>query len=489
MNEKHKIDRLFKEALQDYRDELQSDKTEELIFRKLSYNKYLRLLKISLGILSIAIPLTLLAYLVYFHNAKSQLTLNDKYNVAFQKKPDYLLKTFQNIQSSETKPRITNKTLSLIKSKSNESSINKAVFLQYSKKQKDKISEMQLSKIEEKSSSALNSGGKEIKNESRISNANSISLQPKTIHSIPQKQPHPFMEIDAFLKQKAITIIPNDTNTDIIDANKNKPITFQKHEDDIKNKTKLRPLFSIELSANLFYVDKNLKASNEFLNLVNMRNDNESDIYTFSPGVEIICKTKHFFVQTGIRYLRLGEKIKYNLTNTGTDIQNILLQRDTLVFVYSIISPPQGQWHYDTIWYTRFDTTYFTTHQIINSLNTYNYFEIPLLLGKSLTINKFNIDISTGISLGILLKANAQIIISDGRTFLNINNRQSPYMNDMTMNYLLRLSLRYSINEKWSVFIRPDLKHQFGSIINKNQYPVQQKYTLYGLGIGFMYNF
>jgi dsDNA-binding SOS-regulon protein len=264
----------------------------------------------------------------------------------------------------------------------------------------------------------------------------------------------------------------------------------QQNEKNIKKnfKTKTDNLFAIEFSGSLYLVDRKLNAGTEFENLVKIRNDNESEIVSFSPGIEFIYKTGDFFIQSGIRYQRLGEKINYELTHVETNINSTLLHRDTLVYVYSIINPPEGQWQYDTIWYTKEDTIYTTSHQTVNVLNTYNYFEIPLLLGKSFDFNKFSIDISTGISFGLLLKANAQILTSDMQTFIKIDDRHSPYMNDLTMNYLLRVSFRYSFNEKMSIFMRPDVKHQLGSILNNKQYPVQQKYTLYGIGFGFMYN-
>jgi hypothetical protein len=111
------------------------------------------------------------------------------------------------------------------------------------------------------------------------------------------------------------------------------------------------------------------------------------------------------------------------------------------------------------------------------------------LVGKSFAVNRFILDISTGFSFGILLKSNAYLLSADDNSLVQIENKYSPYLNDLQLNYILRVALRYQMNENWSVFVRPSMKKNLGSVLNQNKYPIAQKYTLYGLGVGIMYTF
>ncbi len=78
MKERQKIDDLFREALSDYREELPSINTEGKIFRKLNYNKYLRLFKTNLNIFVIALPIALLSYTLVNKEQKNSLPETNK---------------------------------------------------------------------------------------------------------------------------------------------------------------------------------------------------------------------------------------------------------------------------------------------------------------------------------------------------------------------------------------------------------------------------
>ncbi|MFZ4399593.1 MAG: hypothetical protein ACOYO1_06145 [Bacteroidales bacterium] len=491
MNEKQKIDQLFREALQDYREELPSDNSEGLIFRKLSNYKYLRLLRLSLGIIAIAIPITLFAYLLL--NDKSDNNLSGKHNSndSTVRIISNTLPNHQTIRLAERKPSDINKTIvyheSETKEKSFTSNDKPLLYIEQSENIANKIKTKSIeTQLLATSSLSVSEENAAKESESKLTYTTEL-LKDQT--PLVEKDILPVEKVMSSENKNVKLSIHQEANIIAPEAQKTNIITEQQNNDNYKKRIKIRSSFAIELSENLFFADKKLDATEEFTNLVKIRNESESGITAILPGIELRYNSKHFFVQMGLNLQLLGEKVNYNLMKTETEINSTLLHKDTLVYVYSIINPPEGQWQFDTIWFTRLDTTYKTLYRSVNHNNTYKYIEIPLLLGKSFAFSDFNIEVSTGISLGFLFKANAQILTSDNWTILSIDEKTSPYLNTITMNYLLRCAFRYAVSERWSVFARPELKYSLGSILNENQYPLKQKYMQYGIGLGFMYNF
>ena len=178
----------------------------------------------------------------------------------------------------------------------------------------------------------------------------------------------------------------------------------------------------------------------------------------------------------------------FNTSETLRNITENWLHRDTLYYVKDSVNPP-GSWHLDTIWFVVKDTNYKTNKYSFRKDNSYKYVEIPFLIGKRFVANNISFEVSTGISLGFLLKADSRLLSTDGKTALLISNEKSPYLNSIMVNYLLRFYIRYSISERWSIYISPDMKYNLGNILNESMYPIKQNYMLYGMGSGLIYKF
>ncbi len=517
MNEKHKIDDLFKKALSDYKEELPSANTELQIFRKLSYNKYLKFFK-TFGIYAIAIPVAILAYIIININSNNNITETKQIT---DTKNEIIEKTISNNYTEQQKNKtikinnfVIDKNTQLTDVKESKTNNNKI-----SNEKEDNLALNNKATIDNINKNNV-SFNKILKNDNQISKRNILienkneNIDPTELKDIQLSN----NQIDSETESKSINIIEN--QQEIIQTEKQtEPIKVEnniatKNEEnktsqndivsEIKTKDnntsvkkidnglakeikfeKINP-FALDISGNLFFVNKKLSSNNESDIYIKTRNEGETNITTFLPSIELKINTKHFYLQTGIGYQMLGEKVNYNLTDIETDIKTEISVRDSLVF---LIDPnnSSGHWIYDTLTTFTNDTTSLSSNRSLKYNNTYKYFEIPLLIGKSFAFNRFIIDLSTGVSLGFLIKADAQILSSDNSTILKIDNSNSPLINDLTMNYLLRVGFRYSINRKWSVFARPSLKVNLGSVLNENQYAVKQKYTLYGVGIGLMY--
>ncbi|MCX6233051.1 MAG: hypothetical protein NTZ33_16100 [Bacteroidetes bacterium] len=478
MNEKNKIDDLFRNALFDYKEESPSNNNEDKVFWLLNYTNYTRIFKITLGIIIIAIPVTLFAYLLINNSNLKHINSITESNKVNQPK---------NASAINLTERNSNNT-SQIKNNDNQIVKNKIHKL----KKENNIAQLQPSNLEISNATisnteATNSAYTEVSSVNEESAASNNALVLKyTESNISKIESLNAKEIEISkneaLKSGILTLLPAENYN--VEANteeniaKLKPIEFTKSYNSI----------SIELSGNLFNTDKKLSSTNEFASVVKFREINESKILTYAPGIELKFNTKNLFFQTGLNYQIYGEKVNYNFNVIENIINNKLTYYDSLVYVRDSAGHP-GYWRYDTIWYNVKDTSYLTQKRIANYTNTFRYIEIPLLIGKSFAVNKFIVDISTGFSFGFLIKADAFLLATDNKTIDRIENRNSPYLNDLQLNYILRIALRYQLNEKWSFFVRPSMKMNMGSLLNQNQYPIQQKYTLYGIGMGMMYTF
>ncbi len=492
MNEKHKIDDLFKKALSDYREDFPSENTEKLIFRELSHNKYLRIFKISLGLITIALPIALFAYLELSRpiNSENGLTTTQTGLNTSQHSNTIRFKTKSQFSSSKIQDIKQNSIQTGTAKVAGENTITQ------NQKQHTTIKYFDKETVPTSEPTDLQLDNSNYHSTSEVSKTKSLYRITAVIEEGFILTPSSFWGNERFKKRMytnrklyEITGLKASASPRLVALNCEVPAVYQLERTKFTKLIQRNSRFALEINGNVFYLDQNLNSNEASASLVKSRNAYESNISTITPGIELKYSSKDFFFQTGISYQLLGEKINYNLTDVNATINTKWVYGDSLVFVIDNVFPTLGHWKYDTIWSSYNDTTYYTSQRIVNHLNTYQYFELPFLIGKSFVFNKFSLDVSSGFSIGILLKSDAQILATDNSSFIRIENAHSSYINDVTMNYILRIALRYSLSEKWSVFLRPSLKRNLGSILNDDKYPVQQKYTMYGIGMGLMYNF
>lgn len=473
MREANKIDELFKKGLADYQSELPSDKTKDIIFGRLTYFQYLKWI---IG-----------SVLVVFISASIWAVIN-LIPKAVNEKPDTISAsdTYVKKQISEEMQTDVNKTKNTIpfQLKNNNLKPNSRI--------NNKINIQNIKNIEKNITTSISTS-------SSIDYKSEIKPQPQiTEISVPSSSLTIEESLEAVIIANADNVTEKETNVNIkTDAEKTineSDTTYNKIDkltdfDGIIKKTYKRPFlsrFEILMSGNFYYVDKKLSAGSEFTNLVKIREKGESPVLTFSPALEIRYNFNNVFIQSGIQYQKYGEKLDFSTSEIIKELNDKWLIHDSLYYVRDSINPP-GSWHLDTIWFHIIDTSYRTKKYTFKKTNSYNYFEIPLLIGKQIQLNRFSIEVSTGISFGFLLKSDAEILATDQKTAILLKDEKSPYLNTLMLNYLFRLSLRYQLNERWSIFVSPNIKYNIGNIFNENQYPIKQNYLLYGIGSGLIY--
>ena len=114
----------------------------------------------------------------------------------------------------------------------------------------------------------------------------------------------------------------------------------------------------------------------------------------------------------------------------------------------------------------------------------FSYVEVPILLGYEFPINRLSLSFKTGIGVGMLMRYNATYYTQDYFAPQLVNESQ---VNQLMINYLLRLGIKYAINESIAFSCEPFYRLNLSNVIKSED--VTQKYWNAGLNIGAVYSF
>jgi hypothetical protein len=114
----------------------------------------------------------------------------------------------------------------------------------------------------------------------------------------------------------------------------------------------------------------------------------------------------------------------------------------------------------------------------------FSYVEVPILLGYEFPINRLSLSCKTGIGVGMLTRYNATYYTQDYSAPQLVNESQ---VNQLMINYLLRIGMKYAINESIAFSCEPFYRLNLSNVIKSED--VTQKYWNAGLNIGAVYSF
>ena len=486
MNELHKIDELFKKGLSDYQSELPSLKTKRKIFGKIIYYKYLKMI----FFVFTGIFITTTSILAYHYLFSNKIIINkEKKHAVSQylsgKKDKNLWKGNKHINNTLTAKKQIDKPYKKV--------INFA-----------EIKPIEKNKIFYTDKNALKATNNLIRETFNEKENNNFNIDSPEIQKVTLTTNNIIEETKPTLNEKTDFLIKAeekkqaDNNVNLLKKSDNVVNIITENKENNSNKTEdlikraySKPFinnFEAVIGADFSYIDKKLKASDEFDELSNIRNKGEKPVCSVSPYLGIRYNFKNYFFQLGIQYQNYGEKTDISKYDIKQVINSHMLHYDTLYYVKDSLNPP-GEWHLDTIWYTEYDTSVVTKKYGYSRVNSYKYFEIPFMIGRRIDFQQFSLELLTGISMGVCIKADGLLLSSDLKTPLIISSDNSPYLNRIILNYHLNIAIRYKLSERWSLFLSPGFKYNIGSLINNDLYPVEQHYLLYNIGSGLIYKF
>ena len=208
---------------------------------------------------------------------------------------------------------------------------------------------------------------------------------------------------------------------------------------------------------------------------------------------------KDWIVRTGINYNTIKEQI--NFTTTSLSI-------DSTVSYYTIIS---NTYNWDTTgWNTNVNgtndsipivtlavhhsntqntiTDYDSTiiSQNLQYRNTYSSINIPLLIGRRFTFERFTFDVATGISWSHITQYQTHILDPISGEVISLNQENGNLKKDV-FNGVISIGAGYRLNGINTIFIRPELQYNINSIFDKANFTNYKVYQM-RFSVGLRYS-
>ena len=333
----------------------------------------------------------------------------------------------------------------------------------------------------------------------------------------------------AFLSPKALTaIIYNQTNVNL--ASNLFPTTTKKQ----KNNLSLSVYSGAMLSIN------NLLTTNgNSIDYLNRRKKEESFSVKPNVGIDIELKRGHWTLTSGINLHQQGEKRNYsnqfkrlipydslvvNVNNNSTwlvdtamfyamQYNNIVTSYDSTVTYYDETS---GLFYtaqlpiyttqttvVDTNFYYLIDSTYYQAIDTIKTnyalqkqmvisnpnqanlkgRNTFNYVEVPVLIGYEWGIKRWRMSLKGGIGFGILTRQQSFYLTTDEAEIAPVS---TAVYSKIMYNGIFRVGMHYSFTPQFGIDFVPFTRLNINNMTNKNA-TFQQKYNNVGLQVGMNY--
>jgi hypothetical protein len=248
----------------------------------------------------------------------------------------------------------------------------------------------------------------------------------------------------------------------------------------IVTKDSLSKEFSFGMYILPAYVAKSLIADETYDSYLNLRSESEDNILVLGLGAEFRLSINKMYLQTGLEYSVYGENVRYNFTTNTVDLQNSYYNFDTTwVWIYD---PPYYGEPYPIAIDSAWNAVYEKIEMTNEVKNRFQFIEIPIIAGFRTNQRKLNFEIGTGISFGLLIssKGNLPDVTLNSMTELG---KSTPFLQKTTFNYILNAGIEYSLDEKWSIILKPNYKQNLKSVFTKD-YDISQKYYSFGVLLG-----
>ena len=253
------------------------------------------------------------------------------------------------------------------------------------------------------------------------------------------------------------------------------PLTFSEVAAPKKIETHQKFKAKLKLNGYGFFTLKNLDLSNDGgRDWRTVRSNTETALETTQTELLFeINDIGRWHFATGLSWTRSIERL--NFTDTETSFQFIAGPKYLAPNLAGGLIEIQGELQEEYETYTHY-TRY----------NTYEYLDIPLLVGYSFPFGKWNLSVEGGPYFNLSLKAKGTILDAD-ESFLNIET-DDVFKKSIGVSIGANARIERSIGKHFDVYIGPSIRY-FTSSITLESNPVKQKYSLFGASVGVSYGF
>lgn len=333
------------------------------------------------------------------------------------------------------------------------------------------------------------------------------------IHSVSTTTINPFEDAEdisnSIFKKKAATPILKRTNTptttkvNLNEITRNTSTVMFNHSD-VSYMNSL-PLKNIPFKEHLFmpkalpenglkrmYTPINLRLSVGYLWSNDSYNENTLVSSNFTEqNIELTAEylfKKRWGIQSGISWAQTNVSQEHNYPQTidnsyWTEGQNIETVINRVWWL--------GGWYY---YPNTFDTT--VTEVYTNKMDTVTKkeqishqvqtIEVPILLTYNYANKRFNLQLSSGLSIGTVIHSTGSYYSSLDPFATEVNATQD--FKSFQTNFLFRTEVSYGLNDHWWISARPQMKLNLNSV-HPNNSTVSPQIFYYGINTGIVYRF
>ncbi len=261
---------------------------------------------------------------------------------------------------------------------------------------------------------------------------------------------------------------------------------------------------SIEVFASTFSFQNEFTPPNQGNELLhNYRVSGTKPQTSFSLGANVNYQmAKNRYLQTGIEYVQLSEEVS---------LHHQFSLYDTLV---NITINEEQAWSIDTIWIANTDSfingspylmeyldsssytvTLTETNEKVrernmnireSTINTWSYFEIPIIAAFQFQKNQWSFDAKAGITTAILLRHQRMMVYPDDEHY-SIQTIETTEVSNVLLNMYVGANIAYQFHPHWSLLMEPYLKLPVSEINRAGSSSIKTNHQ--GLRLGMRYNF
>ncbi len=213
--------------------------------------------------------------------------------------------------------------------------------------------------------------------------------------------------------------------------------------------------------------------------LLEERKQDEITLESFQAAAYFELKhNSGLYLKPGISISKTNEqfKLKNNITISDTTLQ--LVRIDTIIVN-------------DTIEITQIyeekisDSTFVNT---INSTYSISQVDIPISIGYTHLLEGFAIDFEIGAKFNILTRTSGSLYIGDEPAFARLRDDETYFRRSVGLGFFGGINIRKQLNAFGEVYLAP--RFQFNTkTISSDGNAISQKYSNFGLHLGYVYTF
>ncbi len=256
-------------------------------------------------------------------------------------------------------------------------------------------------------------------------------------------------------------------------------LDFKPVQNEIKTKEKKKSGSwnkSLDIGIGFAFVDKLLKErDNNYLLYREKRESTEAYLEAINSNIALNFKNESgFFISTGVNYTQIDERF------TSKDSAELVSSKDNAVIqeiTESDGSKTTIRSQKDVVQFIKWDKVIY---------NYYHFVDIPVSVGYAFGKNKWNFEISSGISYDIAFFKRGQIIGLDNYP-VDISKDNALFKSSAGLNFISNMKVLYN-SDRYTFYFEPNIKYNIQSITKKSN-PVEQKYLIYGIKLGSRFRF